>query len=909
MDQHAPRDSESLINDRLTYFKSFFSKRNNWVTTLVLAILVWFAVKLRTLNLPGLRDVSTGGWTLGPDLDPFLFLRWAKYIVAHGALFAWDTMRYVPLGYNTREELALLSYMIAWFHKIASHFGSTSVDQSAVIFPAVMFGFTVIAFFLLTRKVFIDTLGETKANIIALLSAFFLTIFPTLLPRTIAGIPEKESVGFLFLFLAFYFFLCAWKATTNTPRYVHTLLAAASTTLMALTWGGYTYIYVTLGPLVFIAFLLNQVTKEKMYLYALWLLASVGTITLFTARYTITSFLTSITTLPCFFTLGIMIIHTVILNVPQIRKYIEKQDKLSKLPLSVVSILITIILGFIAVLVAFGPGFIVGQTNAAIHTLVNPITDRIGVTVAENRQPFFPEWSASFGPMIKNIPITFWLFFIGSAHLFYFMLHKFPKKERIALTAAYVFFLIAIIFSRYKAESLFNGTNGASLFLYFLGPLVLVLTTGYYYFQARKHGTEEKFKTIDMGLLLLFMFFFLSIVSARGAVRVIMVLVPSASILISYITVILVHNAYTVKGDDDMRKMMAWILGALVLFASVYSAYQLYGASKATAQSYIPSVYTQQWQYAMSWVRDNTPTDAVFAHWWDYGYWLQSIGDRATVLDGGNAIGYWNYLMGRYALTGTDNYESLEFLYTHNTTHFLIDSSDIGKYSAFSSIGSDENYDRASWIPTFLRDTQQVQETKNSTIYLFVGGTPLDGDITYVDNGTQIFLPAQRAGIGGVLLEQNKSGALVKQPIGIYVDNNKRYDLPLRYAYYNGKLIDFGSGVSAGVFVFPRVVQAQSGFQMDAQGALLYLSNKTVRSQLARLYLYEENNPYFKISHSEDDILVKQIKSNNISTSDFVFYDQMRGPIRIWEIQYPKDIEPVPQYLEKEYPDKRLTIV
>jgi len=82
-----------------------------------------------------------------------------------------------------------------------------------------------------------------------------------------------------------------------------------------------------------------------------------------------------------------------------------------------------------------------------------------------------------------------------------------------------------------------------------------------------------------------------------------------------------------------------------------------------------------------------------FGHWWDYGYWVQSIGKRATVLDGGNAITYWNYLMGRYVLTGNNQDDALEFLYNHNTTHLLIDSSDIGKYGAFSSIGSDESYD------------------------------------------------------------------------------------------------------------------------------------------------------------------------------------------------------------------------
>ena len=76
---------------------------------------------------------------------------------------------------------------------------------------------------------------------------------------------------------------------------------------------------------------------------------------------------------------------------------------------------------------------------------------------------------------------------------------------------------------------------------------------------------------------------------------------------------------------------------------------------------------------------------------------------------------------------------------------------------------------------------------------------------------------------------------------------------------------------------------------MDRNGALLFLSNKTVMGQLARLYLYNEKNDYFKLVHTEDDYIVKQLKASNATDSDFVFYDSpydksLRGPIKIWEI-------------------------
>jgi dolichyl-diphosphooligosaccharide--protein glycosyltransferase len=35
----------------------------------------------------------------------------------------------------------------------------------------------------------------------------------------------------------------------------------------------------------------------------------------------------------------------------------------------------------------------------------------------------------------------------------------------------------------------------------------------------------------------------------------------------------------------------------------------------------------------MEWIKNNTPKDAVIASWWDYGYWISTLGERATIAD------------------------------------------------------------------------------------------------------------------------------------------------------------------------------------------------------------------------------------------------------------------------------------
>ena len=44
-------------------------------------------------------------------------------------------------------------------------------------------------------------------------------------------------------------------------------------------------------------------------------------------------------------------------------------------------------------------------------------------------------------------------------------------------------------------------------------------------------------------------------------------------------------------------------------------------------------VSTNDWLESMEWIKNNTPKDAVIASWWDYGYWISTLGQRATIAD------------------------------------------------------------------------------------------------------------------------------------------------------------------------------------------------------------------------------------------------------------------------------------
>ena len=49
-------------------------------------------------------------------------------------------------------------------------------------------------------------------------------------------------------------------------------------------------------------------------------------------------------------------------------------------------------------------------------------------------------------------------------------------------------------------------------------------------------------------------------------------------------------------------------------------------------------ISTNDWPDAMQWLRENTDEDAVIASWWDYGYWINALGERKTLADNSTLI-------------------------------------------------------------------------------------------------------------------------------------------------------------------------------------------------------------------------------------------------------------------------------
>jgi len=119
-----------------------------------------------------------------------------------------------------------------------------------------------------------------------------------------------------------------------------------------------------------------------------------------------------------------------------------------------------------------------------------------------------------------------------------------------------------------------------------------------------------------------------------------MSLIILSSIGLSILIKEIFGNKYLFEKINKERIIKISFLGAiliLLLIPLVYPNSNWINAAKAPptilngGSSY--GVSTNDWTEPLEWLKNNTPEDSVVAAWWDYGYWITTMSDRATIAD------------------------------------------------------------------------------------------------------------------------------------------------------------------------------------------------------------------------------------------------------------------------------------
>ncbi len=862
-----------IISSALAYFEKY-----KWIAIPVLIWLLIFTAQFRTANISQLTDIATGESTLGPDLDPYLYLRLAKEIdsgnLSNVALNI-DCMRYAPICSNNYAQSNLMPWAILGIYKLALLFKEINITNAANITSVVFFLISIVGFFLFTKTIFSFKLDKTKSSLTALIASIFYAISPSMLHRTTGGIPEIESLGLAFFWFAFLFFILAWKSENKEKWVIFGIISAIFTELMSFSWGGYRFIYLILALTTFVVFFLEKDIKKNIIIFSSWFIPSI--IIEFIKFRNIEAVITSISGPG----IAVIIFLLLVLQVIFLKFGLEEKFRKIKIPNNLKILILAVIIGILLLLI-ISPKLLIDLTSTMINGLLYPFGKaRVSLTVAENSAPYLSQAISEFRYII-------WAFLLSIIILFYESLKSFDKKEKIKLTLSFIIFISCLFFTRISSSSVFNGDNFISHFVYFAGFLIFIITAISIY--LKQTNNKEGFKGVDISYILLLSFAFWAIVSMRGAVRLFFIVSPMITLVASVLPIKLYDLRK--KSKDDLLRFILLVLLILTVLSFVYVFIVYSASSSAQAKATVPGAYEQQWQSAMAWVRENTAIGSIFVHWWDYGYWVQTIGERPTVTDGGHFTAYWDHLIGRYLLTTPFPEAALSFMKTHNVSYLLIDSTDLGKYSAYSSIGSDTTgQDRYSWIPVMQSIPSQTQETNNGTIKIYSGGFGIDEDIIYEKDGKKILLSRLKTPLAGVILGYERNS--LKQPEGVFIQNGNQITLPLRYAYYNKEFYDFENGLNMTIIIIPSlIVDSNGGANIDNTGAVIYLSEKTRNGLFAKLYLM--NDPLkeystIKLAHIEQDSIIKYLNSQGANL-EFIYYNGFRGPIKIWEIKYPENI-------------------
>ncbi|BFI73022.1 hypothetical protein YN1_0090 [Nanoarchaeota archaeon] len=477
-------------------------------------------------------------------------------------------------------------------------------------------------------------------------------------------------------------------------------------------------------------------------------------------------------------------------------------------------------------------------------------------------------------------------------------------------------------------------------------------------------------------------------------------------------------NEYILEKETNNLNILKYGIILLSLFG-VFTIYNtnIYGAPGYILNYFIP-LYTQGTPnyeiQAFTWINQNTPPNAIINSWWDYGYYIYSIGNRTAWINGANSYPYWNHLMGRYGLSADNITKTLQLFYVHadynyqtfktlelfnensvfydylyknlgftkeqveeieklkeqlgynnwikllysfngspesieefnlsqqdiqlleklynmnylKPAYLYIDPTDVGKSFAFQFLGSNESFNKESWVSQFYSGSTQSPGIQIPTVYyngyyifaqnntlFYFGEEPLDQNLNI--NGTEIERCIYVQDLG--IINQNSCGLIIGASLvfnqsivsqsGIYetlnVNNinpnnlvrayvyildpltNQEYALTLKYVDLDGELVTFNNATYGGLLYVTPVVSLLQ--QNNPVGEFLYayfISQKATKYDWVQLYFLDNsyNGTFQLVYYTNEQYGLPPIIYEDIA------------PAKVWKINFPENFT-VPDYL------------
>jgi len=184
-----------------------------------------------------------------------------------------------------------------------------------------------------------------------------------------------------------------------------------------------------------------------------------------------------------------------------------------------------------------------------------------------------------------------------------------------------------------------HATTSIKLSFFFHSILLIFSAIGAWFLLSKKISTSIIFQRNDMRVFVLIMGItgvYVSSAFIRLEVFASLSLIFLTSIGLS----ILIKEIF--KINLSKKKNYTLKITSIVILFILFTIPLVYPSTNwISGTDYPPTILnggttyppSNDWPETLEWIKMHTPENAVFASWWDYGYWIQTMGDRASLAD------------------------------------------------------------------------------------------------------------------------------------------------------------------------------------------------------------------------------------------------------------------------------------
>ncbi|MBM3304129.1 MAG: hypothetical protein FJY76_03455, partial [Candidatus Aenigmarchaeota archaeon] len=542
----------------------------------------------------------------------------------------------------------------------------------------------------------------------AIISAFIFAVIPAAITRLSSGEIEKEANSVVFMLLSVLFFFKSYKSASWKWNGIgYGVLSGIFMGVTGIAWGGVQLVYIIISLFALVMLLINR-PQGLWHSFIPMLLVSMA------IQFACVPNI--ISPINYNFLFAYLVVALIVVREAAERFKLTKAESLKFLTPGL------LILAFVGTLVA-------SMFSDFVSNMITKFVDMVtlyqpGLTTVAESIP--GDWSAVVGqsglqfaqgmlPQLSQISmiLSMWFLMLLGAVV---MAYKFVRYREYILLFPVIFLGMSIF-----------GTFYALRLAYFVG-FAAALTAGYFvgWFAQRAYKVRTTDKLGRTSLIYLVaagfcgMIFILSLSNLLFALSVLAVAlclaVPGYAMRVESQESWIRRLWGKLRGAEEVRLDIAMIpVIAFIILLAVANMANAYSYGNQLGPSINPYIND-----AMKFLREQTPQNTSVLSWWDFGYWFQEVGQRATIVDG-SGVGDTSRL--DVALWFTDDTKNWS-----RWTGWLNDKLDVGyilmdytlpgKYGAITKIAS-----YGSTVVGMLQfDQTGATPQGNNTIYEFGAG-------------------------------------------------------------------------------------------------------------------------------------------------------------------------------------------